>query len=203
MAGTRSTVSRPRTSATALRQDGMLALARLYAMRLVESPYRTPQMLVGGRAVSCIGCLPRTHGDHEGAMGGLPPSTSTWCKLRRRVARAGRVEPGHYQPRTNCAYSWPQRGRLEVLRARQHPFKKAMTACQRDIPTDSRSSTAAPLVGTRPEHARCGTRQKRADDPDPPSPSSTASRRSEEKLRHAMKRRTKTNQDSLCLVVTV
>jgi isocitrate lyase len=35
--------------ATALNQDGMLALARLQRkMRLVESPYRTPQTLVGG-----------------------------------------------------------------------------------------------------------------------------------------------------------
>ncbi len=35
--------------AMALRQDGMLALARLQRkMRLVESPYRTPQTLVGG-----------------------------------------------------------------------------------------------------------------------------------------------------------
>lgn len=35
--------------ATALRQDGMLALARLQRkLRLVESPYRTPQTLVGG-----------------------------------------------------------------------------------------------------------------------------------------------------------
>ncbi len=35
--------------ATALRQDGMLALARIQRkLRLVESPYRTPQTLVGG-----------------------------------------------------------------------------------------------------------------------------------------------------------
>src|ERR1044072_2560264 len=35
--------------ATALKQDGMLALARLERkLRLVESPYRTPQTLVGG-----------------------------------------------------------------------------------------------------------------------------------------------------------
>lgn len=35
--------------ATSLRQDGMLALARLQRqLRLVESPYRTPQTLVGG-----------------------------------------------------------------------------------------------------------------------------------------------------------
>src|SRR5258708_21040668 len=35
--------------AAALRQDGMLSLARLQRkFRLVESPYRTPQTLVGG-----------------------------------------------------------------------------------------------------------------------------------------------------------
>jgi isocitrate lyase len=35
--------------ATALKQDGMLALARLQRkLRLIESPYRTPQTLVGG-----------------------------------------------------------------------------------------------------------------------------------------------------------
>lgn len=35
--------------ATALRQDGMLALARIQRkLRLIESPYRTPQTLVGG-----------------------------------------------------------------------------------------------------------------------------------------------------------
>lgn len=62
--------------ATALRQDGMLALARLQRkMRLVESPYRTPQTLVGGpRSDSRIGCLLRTHGDHEGNGQGLHPA---------------------------------------------------------------------------------------------------------------------------------
>jgi isocitrate lyase len=42
--------------ATALRQDGMLALARLQRkFRLLESPYRTPQTLVGGpRADSAL-----------------------------------------------------------------------------------------------------------------------------------------------------
>jgi isocitrate lyase len=38
--------------ATALRQDGMMALARLQRkIRLVESPYKTPQTLVGGPRV--------------------------------------------------------------------------------------------------------------------------------------------------------
>ena len=48
-ADTRSTASPPRSSPPRCEQDGMLALARLQRkMRLVESPYRTPQTLVGG-----------------------------------------------------------------------------------------------------------------------------------------------------------
>ena len=53
--------------ATALRQDGMLALARLQRkFRLVESPYRTPQTLVGGpRADAALWRL-GPDGDDEG-----------------------------------------------------------------------------------------------------------------------------------------
>jgi len=49
--------------ATALRQDGMLALARLQRkIRLVESPYRTPQTLVGGTRLdgALMACTGRT-----------------------------------------------------------------------------------------------------------------------------------------------
>lgn len=62
--------------ATALRQDGMLALARLQRkMRLVESPYRTPQTLVGGpRSDAALAASLRTHGDHEGNGQGLHPA---------------------------------------------------------------------------------------------------------------------------------
>ena len=54
--------------ATALKQDGMLALARLQRkLRLVESPYKTPQSLVGGPRLdsALIACSGR-HRDHEG-----------------------------------------------------------------------------------------------------------------------------------------
>lgn len=41
--------------ATALKQDGMLALARLQRkLRMVESPYRTPQTLVGGPRADAV-----------------------------------------------------------------------------------------------------------------------------------------------------
>jgi len=49
--------------ATALKQDGMLALARLQRkIRLVESPYRTPQTLVGGARLdgALMACTGRT-----------------------------------------------------------------------------------------------------------------------------------------------
>lgn len=49
--------------ATALRQDGMLALARLQRkLRLIESPYRTPQSLVGGPRLDAalMACSGRT-----------------------------------------------------------------------------------------------------------------------------------------------
>jgi isocitrate lyase len=49
--------------ATALRQDGMLALARLQRkIRLIESPYRTPQTLVGGPRLDAalVACSGRT-----------------------------------------------------------------------------------------------------------------------------------------------
>jgi len=49
--------------ATALRQDGMLALARVQRkLRLLESPYRTPQTLVGGPRIDAalVACSGRT-----------------------------------------------------------------------------------------------------------------------------------------------
>ncbi|NLT68146.1 MAG: isocitrate lyase family protein [Acidobacteria bacterium] len=49
--------------ATALKQDGMLALARLQRrIRLIESPYRTPQTLVGGPRLDAalMSCSGRT-----------------------------------------------------------------------------------------------------------------------------------------------
>ena len=59
--------------ATALRQDGMLALARLQRkFRLVESPYRTPQTLVGGpRLDAALMAVVGPHRGHQGDGQGL------------------------------------------------------------------------------------------------------------------------------------
>ena len=52
--------------AGALKQDGMLSLARLQRkMRLVESPYRTPQTLVGGPRSDAAGRVLGPDGDHQ------------------------------------------------------------------------------------------------------------------------------------------
>ena len=64
--------------ATALRQDGMLSLARLQRkLRLLESPYRTPQTLVGGpRLDAALMALFRTHGDDQGDGQGLDAASA-------------------------------------------------------------------------------------------------------------------------------
>jgi len=67
--------------ATALRQDGMLALARLQRkMRLVESPYRTPQTLVGG---------PRSDAALA-ASSGRPRPPRRWARAPPASASGGR-----------------------------------------------------------------------------------------------------------------
>ena len=59
--------------ATALKQEGMVALAKLQRkLRLVESPYRTPQTLVGGpRSDAALLAVLRAHRDDQGDGQGL------------------------------------------------------------------------------------------------------------------------------------
>ena len=83
-ADTRSTAWPPREFATALRQDGMLALARLQRkMRLVESPYRTPQT------------LRRRPAQRRGAGGlarGAPPPPRRWARAPRSTSTRVQTE---------------------------------------------------------------------------------------------------------------
>ena len=71
--------------ATSLRQEGMLALARLQRkMRLVESPYRTPQTLVGGPRSDAALAASSGRTATTKAMGEDPPRASTSCRPRCR-----------------------------------------------------------------------------------------------------------------------
>jgi isocitrate lyase len=95
--------------ATALRQDGMLALARLQRkIRLVESPYRTPQTLVGGTRLdgALMACTGRTATTNAMGKGStqvqhlmqteVPPSLlAKWLEIwtqEHQIPRALRVE---------------------------------------------------------------------------------------------------------------
>ena len=86
---------------TALREDGMLALARLQRkFRLLESPYRTPQTLVGGpRADAALDGGRRPDGHHQGHGRGLDAEPAPGAdrgpaegpgRLARRVGRVQR-----------------------------------------------------------------------------------------------------------------
>ena len=95
--------------ATALKQDGMLALARLQRkIRLVESPYRTPQSLVGGSRLdsalmACTGRTATTNAMGKGSTQAqhlmqteVPPSLlEKWLKIwaqEHQIPRSLRVE---------------------------------------------------------------------------------------------------------------
>ena len=95
--------------ATALKQDGMLALARLQRkIRLVESPYRTPQTLVGGTRLdgALMACTGRTATTNAMGKGStqvqhlmqteVPPSLlGKWLEIwtqEHQIPRALRVE---------------------------------------------------------------------------------------------------------------
>ena len=95
--------------ATALKQDGMLALARLQRkIRLVESPYRTPQTLVGGARLdgalmACTGRVSTTVAMGKGStqvqhliQTEVPPSLlEKWLDLwtqEHQIPRSLRVE---------------------------------------------------------------------------------------------------------------
>ena len=89
--------------ATALKQDGMLALARLQRkFRLLESPYRTPQTLVGGPAARCridgfVGTHRGDQGDGQGVDAVSAPGSD-----RGPDQAAGRVARGVEQALRLC-----------------------------------------------------------------------------------------------------
>ena len=107
--------------ATALREDGMLALARLQRkFRLLESPYRTPQTLVGGpRADAALmaasGQTATTKAMGEGStqvqhlvQTEVPPKAPDGVARRlgrapRRRRAAARVRCGRTRPARSCS----------------------------------------------------------------------------------------------------
>ena len=128
-----------------LLEDGMLALARLQRkFRLLESPYTTPQTLVGAGPVS----MPPSWGRRVApppprpwARG--PPSSSTWCRPRCRRA---------------CCSSGSTSGGPNTASTSRSPCR-----CARTPPARRSSSWRWSTPTVRPGPMWCSTRSTTAE----------------------------------------
>ena len=119
--------------ATALKQDGMLSLARLQRkFRLLESPYRTPQTLVGGPAAGCrADGRFRPHRHHQGHGQGIHPAPAPGAD-RAAAKRARRV-----------AQNWADTNQLPpTLRVQLRPVSAGSEFLELSIWNDSKGKAA-------------------------------------------------------------
>ena len=148
--------------ATALRQDGMLALARLQRkMRLVESPYRTPQTLVGGpRSDAALAASSgRTATTKSMGKGSTQDPASGADRGAQEAARglAGAVERALQARRAAAGAAAAAPRRLRCAGAGHLRRRRRREAGRRGVRPDQGPA--------RPQHpARCATRT-----PTPPS----------------------------------
>ena len=160
---------------TALRDDGMLALARLQRkLRLVESPYRTPQTLVGGpRADAALGASSGLTATTK-AMGA--GSTQVQHLVQTEVpprVLAGWLADWADAPRASTGELRvslrPHTAGSEVLELAVHrPGGRA--AGQRRLRHHPGSARTDHPLGPRPEHVRSGPPPQAADDAAAPVP---------------------------------
>ena len=152
--------------ATALKQDGMLALARLQRkFRLVESPYRTPQTLVGGprldgALMSASGRTAATKAMGKGStqfqhlvQTEVPPKLlGEWLDLWRDALPAAAELAGRAAARTRAGSELLELslfGRGRRARGERHLRQRP------------RSARPQHPFGPRPEHLRRELRKKR------------------------------------------
>lgn len=155
--------------ATALRQDGMLALARLQRkMRLVESPYRTPQTLVGGPRSDAALAASSGRTATTKAMG--KGSTQHQHLVQTEVPRKLLEEwlamwSGHYQLKDKLRVQLrPQRAGSEVLELGIHGESDDKLANVIFQPIQDRRGRTILLVRDQNTFGA----ELPADDPDPP-----------------------------------
>ncbi len=144
--------------ATALREDGMLALARLQRQfRLTDSPYRTPQTLVGGprldgaltastgrTATTMAMGKGSTQAQHSGADRGAHEAAGG---MAGPVARIPRDHEGH------ARRAAPSYFRFGAARAEYHPGRRG-EAGQHRLRGNPRSEGPGNPFGARSEHVR-------------------------------------------------
>ena len=145
--------------ATALRQDGMLALAQLQRkFRLLESPYRTPQTLVGGpRADAALMSLSGRTATTK-AMG-VGSTQFQHTVLDRGAAEAPRrsgstsgasATASRTRSRSRCARTAPARSSLELA----YLELGGREGRERHLRRDQGSRRAQHPVDPRSEHLR-------------------------------------------------
>ena len=159
--------------ATALKQDGMLSLARLQRkMRLVESPYRTPQTLVGGpRSDAALAASSgRTATTKSMGKGSTQHQHLVQTEVPKKLLEEWlAMWSEHYQLGEKLRVQLrPRRAGWRGARAR-HLRRRTAT---RSSPTSSSThqGPARPQHphGARPEHLRREAAAEAPDDVDPP-----------------------------------
>ncbi len=152
----------------------MLALARLQRkIRLVESPYRTPQTLVGGPRVDAALAASSGRTATTKAMGKgstqhqhliqteVPKKLlEEWLAHVERALRAARPAAGRAPAAAR---------RLRAARAR-HRRPGRRQGRQRRLRADPGPARPSHPLGARPEHLRRGAAQEAPDDARPPLP---------------------------------
>ena len=158
--------------ATNLRQDGMLALARLQRkMRLVESPYRTPQTLVGGPRSDAALAASSGRTATTKAMGAS--STQHQHLVQTEVPKKLLEEwlalwGEHYQIGEKLSVQLrPRRAGSDVLELGIYG-DGGRAACQRGRRPDQRPARTQHPHGARPEHVRRKAAAEEADGRHPP-----------------------------------
>ena len=160
--------------ATALKQDGMLALARLQRkIRLVESPYKTPQTLVGGPRLDAALLASSGRTATTKAMG--KGSTQHQHLIQTEVPKKLLEE---WLAMWSAHYHLPDglRVQLQPHRAGSELLELGIVgadgeqARQRHLRLDPGPPRPPHPVGARPEHLRRGAAQEAPDDPHPPLP---------------------------------
>ncbi len=160
--------------ATALKQDGMLALARLQRkIRLLESPYRTPQTLWADRAWTPRWPRRRAGRPRPRPWARARRSTSIWYRprCRQEAARgvAGHVDGALPAARPSERRTPPTAGRFGAARTGD-PERGRRQGGQRGLRAHPGPPRSQHPLRARPEHLRRNAPQEAADDAHPPLP---------------------------------
>ena len=161
--------------ATALKQDGMLCLARLQRkFRLVESPYRTPQTLVGGPRLDAA--LMASSGGTAATKAMGKGSTQHQHLVQTEVPTKLLEEwlaiwtKHHQLPSPLRVALRPHTAGLGAAGARRVHAERGEGRQRRSSRSDRGPARPEHPLGSRSEHLRHRLAEEATDDADPPVP---------------------------------